>query len=194
MSQEMVVRVFTVALPIAGIVIIILGFIFRGSLIGKGMLHIGNPEKQHPFVLKADAFGYTLLIGILFAGFGFFLLYKNYEDRLATLQRQYEGLQQAMAEFKVYDERLSLKFPDKDPPNPTKVTSFAAYLQRRGEREEKPYDWVSWQTGAGGIIVTFSRLNLGDKVYVTLEEQGRKWKSDDYSTGAPLLNMNLMEH
>ncbi len=195
MSEEIFVKnFFTVVLPIVGILVIFLTIILRERLIGKGEINFGSGEKLGGIVLKADAFGLSLLVGFLFAGFGFFVSFKNYEDRLTTLQRQYEGLQQAVAEFKVFDERLSLKFPDSDPPNPTKVTSFAAYLQRRGDREEKPYDWVSWQTGAGGIVVTFSKLSLGDKLHVTVEEQGRKWKSDDYSTGAPLLNMNLMDH
>jgi hypothetical protein len=194
MSEEMFVKnFFTVVLPIVGVLVIFLAIILRERLVGKGEINLGSGEKLGGIVLKADAFGLSLLVGFLFAGFGFFVSFKNYEDRLATLQRQYEGLREAMAEFKVFDERLSLKFPDKDPPNPTKITSFAAYVQRRGDREEKLYDWASVEKGAGGVVVTFSKLGLGDKLHVTVEEQGRKWKSDDYSTGAPLLNMNLME-
>jgi len=60
-----------------------------------------------------------------------------------------------------------------------------AYVQKKGERGENPYDEpVVWTRGAGGIMGSFSKLNLGDRMYVSIEENGKKWRSEDLTAPA----------
>lgn len=183
-----------IILPLFGIGIIVSALIWRKHLSGREVLDL-TAEKLG-LALKADAFGLVVLIGFVMVSAGVFFLYRGYESRIATLQTDIEKMQNkvinidnVIKEFKEYDLRLNLLFPEKDQANPFTAT-VNAYVHKKGESAEKPYDLVTVERGSGGIVVYFDKLGLGDKVYVIAEDSNNKWRSDDMITPAAHLQMN----
>jgi hypothetical protein len=195
MSGEFqVALVVPVALVAVGLLAIISALIllWRGYLFGKNMIDFKTGDKLGGLALKTNAFGLIFLAGCFLAVLGVFVLNHNYEDRLTKLQNDYSGLYDAIAELKAFDQRLSLIFPDKDPPNPNQAECHA-FVLKKNESQERPYD-ARFERGQGGIVVTFRDLKLGDYIHVEVEEQGRTWRSDDTPFGAAQLNMKFMQH
>lgn len=178
---------FNIALPLVGIGLIVSAMIWRRHLSGQKAVDLTMDKLG--LVLKADAFGLVVLLGFLMTSTGIFFLYKGYEDKLKTLQSEKYGLEQAIAEFKIYDMRLSLIFPEDNPPNPFKLTSYNAYVQKKGERETRLYELARFDKGQGGIVVNLEKLNFGDKLYVLVQEQNKKWRSDEMI--APAANLKM---
>jgi len=177
----------TIILPLVGIGFIVAAMIWRQYLSGQKVVDLTADKLG--LVLRADAFGLVVLLGFVMTSAGIFFLYHGYESKLKTLQGEKLGLEQAIAELKVYDLRLSLIFPDDNPPNPFKVNVHKAYVQKKGERETKPYELARFDKGFGGIIVNFEKLSLGDKLHVVVEGQDRKWRSDEMVAPAAYLRM-----
>jgi hypothetical protein len=195
MSGEFhVTVVLSVALVVVGLLLAILApiLLWRGHLAGKNVIDLNTGEKLGGFVLKANAFGLIFLLGCVLVGLGVWVLKQNYEDRLSKLEKDYNGLHEAIAELKAFDQRLNLIFPDKDPPNPYQAVCHA-FVLKKNENQEMPYD-AHFGKGQGGLDVTFRDLKLGDYIHVEVEEQGHTWRSDDTPFGAAQLNMKLMQH
>lgn len=183
-----------IILPLFGIGLIVSALIWRKHLSGREVVDL-TAEKLG-LVLKADAFGLVVLLGFVMVSTGIFFLYRGYETRLATLHKNIEKMQtkvenidNIIKELKEYDLRLNLLFPEKDQANPF-TASINAYVRKKGESVEKPYDLISVERGLGGIVVYFDKLGLGDKVYVIAEDSNKKWRSDDMITPAAHLKMN----
>lgn len=186
---------FNIALPLVGIGLIVSAMIWRRHLSGQKAIDL-TMEKLG-LVLKADAFGLVVLLGFLMTSTGIFFLYKGYEDeskeyedKLKMLQGEKYGLEQVIAEFKQYDMRFNLIFPDDNPPNPFKLTSHNAYVQKKGERDSRLYELARFDKGEGGIVVNLEKINFGDKLYVIIQEQNKKWRSDDMIAPAAHLKMH----
>jgi hypothetical protein len=179
---------FNIALPIVGIGFIVFSMIWRRHLSGQKVVDLTMDKLG--LILKADAFGLVVLLGFLMTSAGIFFLSKGYEDKLKTLQSEKNGLEQAIQQFKIYDMRLSLIFPENNPANPFKLTSSKVYVQKKGERATNTYELASFEQGQGGIVVNLPKLNFGDKLYVDIEEQGKKWRSDDMIAPAAHLKMH----
>jgi hypothetical protein len=187
MSAE---TLFTIVIPIVGIVLIFVAVIWREQLGGRQVIDF-EAEKLG-LVLKANALGLIVLLGFGMAASGIFLLTQQYEEKLRNLQNKYSGLEEELADLKVYDLNLNLVFGP-DAPNIFKVLE-KAYVEKKGENGAILDNSVKWHPGAGGIVVSFSKLNLGDTVHVEVEENGKKWRSDDWtmSSAQGELKMNPM--
>jgi len=170
--------------------------ILQKRLIGRLELDV-KFEKLGITLLKTDAFGLMLLVGIVLIITGPLFLYLRYEDRLATMQKEVDGMKakvsiidETMKQLKEYDLRLNLLFPENDPANPLAATlKVNAYVRKKGEPVEKPYDQIKVDRGFGGIVVQFDKLSLGDKLFVIAEDGSKKWRSDDMITPAAYLKM-----
>lgn len=154
-------------------------------------------EKLGITLLKTDAFGLVLLVGIALIVIGPISFFMNYEKEqsgnestIASMQTEMAAKDEAIKMLKNYDLRLSLLFPESDPANPfSDSLKVSAYVRKAGELSETPYDHIRVDKGIGGIVVYFDKLGLGDKLYVVVEQGGRRWRSDDMVTPGAYLRM-----
>ena len=122
------------------------------------------------------------------AAFGTAVFVTQREDALRANQQEIERIQRETAQT-VRDLLLSLKFVG-DAPYPYNA-HVNAYVQKKNESQEQPRnDIITPFVGIGGIKVNFSKLTVGDKVRVEVEEGGKQWRSDDMQMLEANLNMN----
>ena len=122
-----------------------------------------------------------------FAGVGLF----GY--RALQLQREEAvGTQNALRlkESKIVDHlTLSLRFVG-GPANPFAAQAHA-FVQKVGEAKPELHDdLVQFRHGVGGIKADFSRLTIGDMMYVVVRQGNRTWRSDDLQMLEAHLEMN----
>ncbi len=181
---------------IIGIAFIAFAMVMQKRLTGRLKLDV-KIEKLGITLLKTDAFGLVLLVGIALIIVGPISFFFNYakdqsasEDRLAAMQSEMTAKDEAIKMLKNYDLRLSLLFPETDPANPfSDSLKVSAYVRKSGELSDTPYDHIRVDKGMGGIVVYFDKLGLGDKLYVVVEQGGRRWRSDDMVTPGAYLRM-----
>jgi len=94
--------------------------------------------------------------------------------------------------------KLNLAFSGADAANPYQAKVFA-YVQPNGAFDGQ-YDSpqylrkdVSTIPGPGGVILEFPKLTVGDRVYVEVEYQGKKWHSYPMKMLEANLQMNPVE-
>ncbi len=99
----------------------------------------------------------------------------------AALVVQHEDAVQAQAQL-LPDLKLNLAFPADDSANPRRA-QVMAYVQPKTD-PDSPLDAathlrkdVQAVPGPGGIYLVFSKLNVGDTVYVEVSDQNKKWQS-----------------
>jgi hypothetical protein len=90
-----------------------------------------------------------------------------------------------------YQQRLNLLFPQDAAANPFNA-KVIGYLQRHGQTAATVYPSMGVDRGAGGLVVNFDDLHLGDKLYVITMDGKKKWRSDDMVTPTAHLQMNLL--
>jgi hypothetical protein len=186
MNQEIFVHI---ALPLIGVGLIASAIIWQERLGKQEVIDITTDKLG--LTLKANSFGLLVLFGFVIIGAGIFFLYKGYESKLDTLQGEKRGLEQVIAGLKAYDLRLNLIFPENDTANPLKVkhSDASAYVRKQGERDVKLYNSAIFDPGDGGILVHFNKLTLGDTLYVIVEQEGKKWRSENMVIPSARLNM-----
>ncbi|MEM7019223.1 MAG: hypothetical protein AAF512_18015 [Pseudomonadota bacterium] len=208
-----------VAFAVASLIVILLAISQRESLASKAVLDL-SAEKLG-IVLKTNAFGLLILLAICLIGAGVFFLYNDYDKRLVTLQQEsdkraeeiarlkqeMEGRTQILDDvtqkmrdtldditgsLKEYNLRLALNIPNNEA-NPYHSKVFA-YVQRKGDLAEKPYD-VALERGFGGMVVNFSKLRLGDRLYVVVKDDdiGKTWISEHMTVPETTLRMTEQE-
>lgn len=109
-----------------------------------------------------------------------------------TLWLQHEDAAQALAQVaRVRDLRLHLLFAGAEAANPMRAAVYA-YRQRLGQSAEDTLS-QSVQTirGAGGVMLAFDELHMGDRLYVVVRDHGKEWRSDDMRVLEAQLAMNL---
>jgi hypothetical protein len=89
---------------------------------------------------------------------------------------------------KAYDLRLNLIFPEVDPANPFTAT-VSAFVQKQSDEAERLYP-LNLVKGVGGIVVYLDRIVEGDKLHVVVEDEGRRWRSNDMIAPNAHLQMN----
>lgn len=190
-----------IVLPVVGISLISSAVIWRKSLSGQEVVAINLPKLG---AQKANAFGLLVLLGFVLISVAPFFFYQRYADKLKTQQGRIEGLEtkltamdetikEAVRELEDYDLRLTLIFPENDRPRPFNAKAYG-YLRKKDETVASPYTWRKKpDKGAGGIVVYFDNLASGDKLYVIVEDDGKRWRSDDMVMPKAQLKMNSME-
>ncbi len=184
---------------IVGIAFIAFAMWMQKRLTGRLKLDI-NIEKLGITLLKTDAFGIILLIGIALIIIGpvsFFLNYSKEqsasEDKIAAMQSEMSAKDEAIKMLKNYDLRLNLLFPESDSANPfSDSLKISAYVRKAGEASDALYDHIRIDKGIGGIVVYFDKLGLGDKLFVVVEQGGKKWRSDDMVMPGAYLRMQRL--
>ncbi len=84
---------------------------------------------------------------------------------------------------------LSLRFVG-EPANPFAAQAHA-YVRKVGEAKPELHDdLVQFRHGVGGIKADFSRLAIGDMMYVVVSQGNRTWRSDDLQMLEAHLEMN----
>jgi hypothetical protein len=97
---------------------------------------------------------------------------------MLQVQREEAGREVAAAQS-IRDLRLHLVFDSQAPVNPMHAT-VEPYIQRAGDSTERRLtENVQLIRGVGGLVVTFSRLTVGDRLFVVVEDHGLRWRSDD---------------
>jgi hypothetical protein len=170
--------------------------VMQKRLTGRLKLDI-KIERLGITLLKTDAFGVVLLVGIAFILAGPVSFYLNYQKELSRNEEKFAAMQTEMAVkdeaikmLKNYDLRLSLLFPESDPANPfSDSLKVSAYVRKAGELSDTPYEHIRVDKGMGGIVVYFDKLGLGDKLYVVVEQGDKRWRSDDMVTPGAYLRM-----
>src|SRR4051794_25004219 len=117
-------------------------------------------------------------IGIV--GFGAVLIWLQRQD--AT-----EALAQAS---RVRDLRLHLLFSGAGSANPMRAVVQAFRQGRSDAKEIALTNGVQTIRGAGGVLLQFDELQMGDRVYVIVSDQGKQWRSDDMRVLEAQLAMN----
>lgn len=187
-----------VVLPLVGICLIVFALGWGKSLTRQP---VEFSFDRLGLSLKADALMVVILLGFIMAGTGAFFLYQGYESKLAVLHQDLDAMQNkvdqirdtindAMKSLKQYDLRLNLVFPSGEQPENPWTVNVNAYVRKNDQKVDKPYDLRQVERGAGGICVEVSKLNVGDMLYVTVEEGDKRWRSDDLVTPSAHLKMN----
>jgi hypothetical protein len=181
---------------ILGIAFIAFAMAMQKRLTGRLKLDV-KIERLGITLLKTDAFGLVLLVGIALIVLGPVSFFLNYgkdqsgnESKIAEMQSEVAAKDEAIKMLKNYDLRLSLLFPESDPANPfSDSLKISAYVRKAGELSDTPYEHIRVDKGMGGIVVYFDKLGLGDKLYVVVEQGNRRWRSDDMVTPGAYLRM-----
>jgi hypothetical protein len=71
-------------------------------------------------------------------------------------------------------------------------TAKVVPMVQKSHEPERVLTDVVLLKGVGGIAVRFLRLDVGDRVYLVVEDDGLKWRSDDMRMLEAQLNMNRM--
>ena len=189
MNQDLIART---VLLIVGAALIILAIGLRSRLSGARVIDFSSEKLG--VALKIDGFGLVVLIGFILVASPLFFWYEGYEDKVSNLQQQIEGFSALTAALKEHDLRFNLVFLQSQYPNLGTIKwPPVAYVQRVGERTEKPYDLASFERGPGGIAVSIRKLRLGDKLYIVVQDRENTWRSLDMTTPGAQLEMTQME-
>ena len=188
-NQDVIARMLLLFL---GTMLIILAIGLRHRLSGARVIDFS--WEKLGVALKVDAFGLVVLIGFIMVAWPLFFWYKGYEDRVSHLQQQVEGLSVLTAELKEHELRFNLVFLQDQYPNLRTIKwPPVAYVQRVGERAEKPYDLANFERGPGGIVASIRKLRLGDRLYIVVEDRENTWRSFDMTTPGAQLEMKQVE-
>jgi hypothetical protein len=126
---------------------------------------------------------YQLLVFLCFfvgvAGFGVVLIWLQRDDAARALAQATH----------VRDLRLHLVFAGPDAANPMSA-SVQAFRQRPGQEEKSLTPAIQLIRGAGGMMLHFDELDMGDRVYVLVSDHGKEWRSDDMRVLEAQLAMN----
>ncbi len=87
-----------------------------------------------------------------------------------------------------YDLRLNLIFPGDDAANPF-TANVTAFVQKHGDEADRVYPFRPVR-GVGGIVVYLDRIVEGEKVHLVVEDEGRRWRSNDMIAPNAHLQMN----
>ncbi len=115
-------------------------------------------------------------------------------QRQNFLKARLEAIQ-AQGELNRYNIRRNLLFPENDQANPL-TANVEAYIRTEGGTAEKPYKRVRVEKGVGGIVVYVdfdAAPRLGDRLYVIVDDGGKKWRSDEMIASPPL-KMKRIDH
>src|SRR5262245_36987294 len=125
------------------------------------------------YLFRKDKSWYKLVVfGLLAGGLGVFIF------GMLQIQREEAGREVTAAQS-IRDLRLHLVFDSQAPMNPMHAT-VEPYIQRAGDSTERRLtENVQLIRGVGGLVVTFSRLTVGDRLFVVVEDHGMRWRSDD---------------
>ena len=129
------------------------------------------------------------------AAFGFMVTGATaFTYALLQVQRD-DAARQVSAASTIRDLRLHLVFDVGSPIHPMDTTvRVLPYIQHSGEMEEKLVkENVRFMRGAGGLVVNFTRLSVGDRLYVVVEDHGRRWRSDDMQLPEAQLAMSAIQ-
>jgi hypothetical protein len=184
---------------IIGIAFIAFAMLVQKRLTGRLKLDI-KIERLGITLLKTDAFGLVLLVGIALIVLGPISFFLNYEKdqsgseaRIAAMQSEMAAKDEAIKMLKNYDLRLNLLFPESDQANPfSDSLRVKAYVRKAGELSDALYEHIRIDKGMGGIVLYFEKLGLGDKLYVVVEQGSRRWRSDDMVTPGAFLRMQRL--
>ena len=153
------------------------------------------------YLFRHSAVQYRVIVFALMfagtAGFGYSALLVQREEVLRIQQR--EDARRAQAQAQVLPElKLHLVFPETGAANPHRASVFP-YVQRTSDGEGKINSPeylrkdVEAVPGPGGIYLVFSKLAVGDRVYVEVQDQQKRWQSDEMRMPEANLRMNSAE-
>lgn len=184
---------FCMVLAFVGIGLIVVAIIWWKRLCGQVVIDFTTNKLLGGLALKANAFGLVVLVAFLMIIPEASIILRGYQDTIATLQAKVSNIDEVIKELKEYDLRLNLIFPENDRANPFRA-KVTAYVCKKGEYKDKPYESIRVDNGYGGIVVYFDGLGLGDKLFVIVQEGNKKWKSYDMITPTVHLKMTLINH
>jgi hypothetical protein len=161
-----------------GLIFILIAVFMRQRLSDKQVVYAKLDKLGIEF--RLNGFGLVGLLGAVLSVAPVALMYLDDQKtktitRLEDQQRANKVLETKIAELldalREYELRVGLVFPDKDAPDIMNMDwPPQAFIQRPGERKARPYDFVTFERGEGGVIATFKKLKPGDLVYVEATE------------------------
>ncbi len=173
----------------AGLLLIILAIIKHDSLSSKIVIDLKWGDSLD---LKTNAFGIIILAGVIILFTGIYVMSKNYENQVKSLKTELTGAKDALKEFKQYDLRMRLEFPEISTWNPNNECNIKGYVQKKDD-----FDFKEVKTkilkDSGGAVVYFKSLNKDDILKVKVEQSNYKWASNNITIPTVQLNMELID-
>lgn len=111
---------------------------------------------------------------------------------LLQVQRD-EATRQVADAATIRDLQLHLVFKNDDLINPMHATVQPYVQGRRDTTERLLTDNVQYIRGVGGLTVDFSSLTVGDRLFVVVEDHGKRWRSDDMRLPEAQLAMSAIQ-
>lgn len=163
-------------LPLGGIGFIIIAIIWRKSLGVRPVIDL-NAVKLG-VVLKADAFGLIVLLGLIMIGAGVYFMLRDYDSEIASYRDEIAQKENTIATLRELKMTLKLDFPQDDPANPN-TAKVEAYVEKATAEVGEPVRYYDFRqiSGGGGISLVFYELGIGDELYVVVKDEGREWQS-----------------
>ena len=182
-----------VALVVAGVVI------FGCALIWTQRLRrpVDFSWDKIGLTFKADTSAFVLLLafGLIVAGAvpwyqDFEIRLKNMKGENQKLQGKVDGMEDVLRKFKEFNVTYHLVFPETDIPQDIFKTEVKAFVRRKGERNDKPYELVDVNIGYGGIAIEIQKLSFGDRVFIVVQHGNKAWRSTRMKMPAGHLKMH----
>ena len=182
METTLQMILFYIVLPLVGVVLIILAFIFGKRLCQRpvdfGLTKLG-------LKLTGDAFTFLVLLGFIMAMAGGYLNYQQYESQIAGLESKLELANAELATangilegFRAYCMRFHLCFPEEDSVD-IEAINVQAYIAKQGEGPSQLYDPETIVGFSDDLWVKIDNLNHGDKLnIVAYDDKDRSWQSE----------------